>query len=62
MLGISAALVSAANAIAPIALGALYQVIGPAAPFVLGGIVLLVMLVIASRQIKEAPAVVMSPA
>jgi MFS family permease len=63
MLGTSAALVSAANALAPVSLGALYQVVGPAAPFVLGGVLLLVMLFFASRQIKEAPpAVVASPA
>lgn len=62
MLGISAALVSAANALAPIALGALYQVIGPAAPFLFGGMILLVFLALASRQIKEAPQVVATPA
>jgi hypothetical protein len=62
MLGISASLVSAANALAPIALGALYQLIGPAAPFLLGAGVLLVFLLLASRQIKEVPATAAVPA
>ena len=38
MLGISAAFLSAANAVAPVAGGALFQGIGPAAPFILGGL------------------------
>lgn len=62
LLGISAALVSAANALAPITMGALYQVIGPAAPFLLGGAVLFVFLVVATRQIKEAPKTAVAPA
>jgi DHA1 family tetracycline resistance protein-like MFS transporter len=62
MLGTSAALVSAANALAPVAMGALYQVVGAGAPFLLGGVILLVMLFFASRQIKEAPAAVATPA
>jgi len=62
MLGISAALVSAANALAPLGLGAVYQVIGPAAPFLLGGLILLVFLLISSRQIKEAPNTTVVPA
>jgi len=62
MLGISAALVSAANALAPMVLGAVYQVIGPAAPFLLGGLILLVFLLISSRQIKEAPNTTVVPA
>lgn len=55
MLGISAALVSAANAFAPVVLGAVYQVLGPAWPFLLGGVVLLGLIFFATRQIKEAP-------
>ena len=37
MLGISAALLSAANAIAPLIGGLIFQAIGPAAPFLIGG-------------------------
>lgn len=62
MLGISAAMVSAANALAPIALGAVYQVLGPAWPFLFGGIVLLVLLFFATRQIKEVPQTTPAPA
>ena len=62
LLGVSAALVSAANAIAPITLGALYQVVGPAAPFLLGAGVLFVFLFISTRQIKEAPKTAVAPA
>lgn len=51
-LGISAALLSAANAIAPLSGGLVFQVVGPAAPFLLGGMLLAVLLVLALQYIK----------
>jgi MFS family permease len=56
ILGVSAALVSAANALAPIVLGAVYQVLGPSWPFLIGGFVMAILLFFATREIKEAPA------
>jgi DHA1 family tetracycline resistance protein-like MFS transporter len=52
MLGISAALLSAANAIAPLVWGAIFQTLGPAWPFLLGGIALGVLLLVAIQMIK----------
>lgn len=56
MLGVSAALVSAANALAPLLGGAIYQVLGESAPFLIGSIVLIGLFVLATREIKT-PAV-----
>ncbi len=56
ILGISAAMVSAANALAPVVQGAMFQVLGPASPFLLGGVVLLVLLFFATRQLKASDA------
>ena len=44
MLGISVSFLSAANAIAPLIGGALFQVIGPRSPFLLGGILMALLL------------------
>ena len=52
MLGISAALLSGANAVAPLLGGAIFQWIGPAAPFLLGGILLAILFFIAFRTLK----------
>jgi DHA1 family tetracycline resistance protein-like MFS transporter len=52
MLGISAALLSGANAIAPLLGGALFQGLGPSAPFLLGGIALGVLMFLAMQLIK----------
>lgn len=52
MLGISAAFLSAANAIAPIVGGALFQSISPAAPFILWGLFMALLLVLAMQYIK----------
>jgi DHA1 family tetracycline resistance protein-like MFS transporter len=52
ILGISAALLSAANAIAPLIGGLIFQAIGPSAPFILGSLVLLLLLVLAVQKIK----------
>lgn len=55
-LGISAAFVSAANAITPVLGGALFQWLGSTAPFLLGGIILLVLLVFALKYIPAKSA------
>ncbi len=52
MLGISAALLSGANAIAPLLWGAIFQALGPSWPFLMGAILLLVLLVFAMRFIQ----------
>ena len=52
MLGISAALLSGANAIAPLLGGAIFQGLGSAAPFLLGGLTLALLLFFAIRMIK----------
>lgn len=52
MLGISSALLSGANAIAPLLGGAIFQVIGASAPFLLGGGALALLLLFATRMIR----------
>jgi MFS family permease len=52
ILGVSAALLSGANAIAPLIGALIFQAIGPSAPFILGGLVLLLLLILAVRKIK----------
>lgn len=52
MLGISAALLSGANAIAPLLGGLIFQVLGPTAPFWLGGALLAILLAFALGRIK----------
>lgn len=52
MLGISAAFLSAANAIAPIIGGLLFQAFGSAAPFIVWGILMAGLLLLARWQIK----------
>ena len=52
MLGISAALLSGANAIAPLLGGAIFQALGASAPFLLGGAVLGLLMVAAFFTIK----------
>jgi len=51
-LGISASLLSAANAAAPLIGGVLFQFLGPSAPFLLGGMLLALLLFIALRTIQ----------
>ncbi len=51
-LGISAALVSGANAIAPLFGGALFQALGSTAPFLTGGFILAVLLLFAWRMVQ----------
>ena len=53
MLGISAASYSAANAVAPIFYGSLFQWFGAPVPFMAGGLILLLLWMLASRFIKK---------
>lgn len=53
MLGLSAAAYSAANAIAPLFYGALFQWFGAPVPFFAGGVILLVLFIFAPRVIKN---------
>jgi MFS family permease len=52
VLGASAALVSAANAFSPLLMGVLFQDYGPTAPFWVGGVGLLALLVLAARTVR----------
>jgi DHA1 family tetracycline resistance protein-like MFS transporter len=52
MLGISAALLSGANAVAPVLGGLIFQALGPAAPFWLGGLLLAALLFFALTSLK----------
>ena len=54
MLGISAGFYSAANAIAPLFYGSLFQWLGAPVPFFAGGIVLLVLWMLAPRSIPKS--------
>jgi hypothetical protein len=51
MLGISAGMYSAANALAPLFYGTLFQWLGAPVPFVLGGVILFVLWLFAVRRI-----------
>jgi len=53
MLGLSAAAYSAANAVAPLFYGALFQWFGPPVPFLAGGLILLILFIFAPRVIKN---------
>lgn len=53
VLGISAALVSGANTITPLIGGTLFQFLGSTAPFLIGGIILVVLLVFATQLVKN---------
>jgi DHA1 family tetracycline resistance protein-like MFS transporter len=55
-LGVSAALVSLANAVTPLIGGSLFQFLGSTAPFLLGGIALLLLLIVATRTITSSTA------
>lgn len=52
MLGISTSFTSAANAIAPLVGGVMFQVIGPRSPFIAGGLLMGFLLLLAVRRIK----------
>ncbi len=51
MLGVSSSFLSAANAIAPLIGGILFQTLGPRSPFFLGGILMAALLAIALRRV-----------
>jgi len=55
MLGVSSALVSLANAITPIFGGALFQLLGSSAPFLLGGLMMGLLLIMALRHVAPPP-------
>jgi DHA1 family tetracycline resistance protein-like MFS transporter len=52
MLGMSAAFLSAANAVAPLLGGALFQWLGPSAPFLAGGLLMALLLLAAGQWVK----------
>lgn len=52
-LGVSSALVSAANAITPLLSGTLFQFLGVSAPFIAGGMMLILVLMVAIRKITQ---------
>lgn len=56
MLGISAGFYSAANAIAPLFYGSLFQWLGPSVPFFAGGVILALLWIFASRSIPQTQA------
>jgi len=51
MLGISVSFTSAANALAPLIGGVMFQVIGPRSPFLVGGIIMALLLVLALSRL-----------
>ena len=53
MLGISAGFYSAANAIAPLFYGTLFQWLGPSVPFFAGGVILAILWIFAPRAISK---------
>jgi len=52
MLGISAAFLSGANAVAPLLGGAIFQALGSTAPFLLGGLLMAVLLLLSIKNIR----------
>jgi DHA1 family tetracycline resistance protein-like MFS transporter len=53
MLGVSASAYSAANAVAPLFYGSLFQWLGAPVPFMAGGLILLILWLVAPRYIKK---------
>ena len=51
ILGISSSFFSAANAITPLIMGAMFQWVGASAPFMIGGLILLVLWMVARRSL-----------
>jgi MFS family permease len=52
MLGISAAFLSGANAVAPLIGGAIFQAFGSTAPFFVGGLLMAALLLLSTRELK----------
>lgn len=61
ILGISTALLSAANAVAPLLWGIIFQALGPSWPFIFGALLLLVLLYFAMRMIQAGTEQAVSP-
>jgi len=61
-LGVSAALVSAANALTPVIGGAIFQFLGVSAPFLIGGVILAALLILALQRITPGAEEQRSPA
>ncbi len=60
-LGVSASATSAANIITPLIGGALFQLLGATAPFLIGGVALIGLLGVALRKVTAAPARAAAP-
>ena len=54
VLGVSSSLYSAANAITPLIGGVIFQFLGVSAPFMIGGIILLIMLAVATQTLPNS--------
>jgi DHA1 family tetracycline resistance protein-like MFS transporter len=52
MLGLSASALSAANVVAPLLGGALFEWLGPSAPFLSGGLLMALLLLAAGKWVK----------
>ena len=52
ILGISASMLSGANALAPVVGGAIFQVLGSSFPFLLGGVLLFILWILTNREFK----------
>jgi MFS family permease len=52
ILGISAAMLSGANAFAPVIGGGIFQIMGSSCPFLLGGVLLFVLWILANREFR----------
>ncbi len=50
-LGISSSFYSSANAITPLVMGAIFQWVGPGAPFMIGGLILIILWIFARRSL-----------
>jgi DHA1 family tetracycline resistance protein-like MFS transporter len=61
VLGISSAFYSGANAIAPVLGGALFQLLGSTAPFLIFGLIMLVLFVWALRQVRTSESMERTP-
>jgi DHA1 family tetracycline resistance protein-like MFS transporter len=55
ILGISSAFLSGANAVAPLVLGAIFQLFGATAPFLIGGFILIMLWLITTRALDPEP-------
>jgi DHA1 family tetracycline resistance protein-like MFS transporter len=53
-LGVSAAFLSASNALTPLILGAIFQWLGASAPFLIGGVILLALWGLARKELKPS--------